>query len=94
MQEYMERMDQRQEIRTMISRISPATLYQEAASSLIQVTGISTSPSGTVISYGPGGVGQDILSNWPQIVVLAVVLVVCFAASYMLFLRQEIRAGG
>jgi ABC-2 type transport system permease protein len=38
--------------------------------------------------------GQEMMSNWPQIVVLAVMLIVCFAASYILFLRQEIRAGG
>lgn len=94
MQEWQERMQTNSEIAALIRRISPATLYQEASSSLITVSGISMSSSiVTSISYGPGGVGQDMLSSWPQIVVLAVVLIVCFAASYMLFLRQEIRAG-
>jgi len=93
MQEWQERMEANSEIRSLISRISPATLYQEAASSFITISGIMSSSSGMVVSYGFSGAQQDMASNWPQIVALAVILVVCFAASYMLFIRQEIRAG-
>lgn len=93
MQDWQKRMEANSEIRSLISRISPATLYQEAASSFITISGIMSSSSGMVVSYGYSGAQQDMASNWPQIVALAVVLVVCFAASYMLFIRQEIRAG-
>lgn len=92
MEEWQERMQKNSEIRSFIQRISPAILYQEAATSLITVYAPFFS-SGIVSSYGSFGAEQDMLSHWPQIVVLAVVLIICFAASYMLFLRQEIRAG-
>ncbi|MGD9131639.1 MAG: ABC transporter permease subunit [Candidatus Bathyarchaeota archaeon] len=94
MEEWQERMELNSEIRSLIQRFSPSILYQEAATSLITVNApFFSSGSGVVVSYGSFGAEQDMLSNWPQIVVLAVVLIVCFAASYMLFLRQEIRAG-
>jgi ABC-2 type transport system permease protein len=99
MEEFMERLRANSEISSMIQRISPAILYQEAATSIITVIRFPTM-SGFTISGSSGTMfrsldaGQDMLANWPQIVVLAVVLIVCFAASYMLFLRQEIRAGG
>jgi len=96
MQEWQDRMSLNSEISAMIRRISPSNLYQEASSAMLTVTGptfSSISGPGTVVSYGSGMAQQDMLSIWPQIVVLAVILVVCFAASYMLFLRQEIRAG-
>ncbi len=32
-------------------------------------------------------------ANWANVAVLTVGLVVCFAASYMMFLRSEIRPG-
>ncbi|PVX23629.1 MAG: hypothetical protein CW691_10115 [Candidatus Bathyarchaeum sp.] len=97
MTEYRERIQANSELRQMIQRISPSTLYQEAASSITTVSGIFISGP-TIVSYGSSssyysGAEQDMLSSWPQITVLAVILIVCFAASYMLFLRQEIRAG-
>jgi ABC-2 type transport system permease protein len=98
MEEFMERLQTNSEIRSFIQRISPAILYQEAATSIVSLfrfptsSGIMLSSSGT--AFQSLDAGQDMLSHWPQIVVLAVVLIVCFAASYMLFLRQEIRAGG
>jgi ABC-2 type transport system permease protein len=100
MQEYIEKMELRNEIRTTISRLSPATLYEEA------INVILADPNPPVFSPISGGSpdsitiidgferNTDMTTVWPQITVLAVVLVACFAASYMLFLRQEIRAGG
>lgn len=95
MDEHIKRLQANSEIASTIRRISPATLYQEAASSIISQNTITMSSSSMVsMSYISGGVEQDMMSNWPQIVVLGVILVACFAASYMLFIRQEIRAGG
>jgi ABC-2 type transport system permease protein len=99
MDEWQERMQANSELRQMIQRISPSVLYQEAASSITSVRGIVISGPTTVVNYGSSssiyyaGAEEDMLSSWPQITVLAVILIVCFAASYMLFLRQEIRAG-
>ena len=36
---------------------------------------------------------EALAANWANIATLAVGLVVCFAASYMMFLRSEIRPG-
>lgn len=83
-------------IQMSIQRISPSNLYSEATSSILGISG------GTLGFFG-GGRGtpfrqleltQGIIGSWPQITAIAVGLVVCFAASYMLFLRLEIRAGG
>jgi ABC-2 type transport system permease protein len=37
-------------------------------------------------------VEQSLLLVWPQVVALVALTVVCFAAAYILFMRQEIRA--
>ena len=37
--------------------------------------------------------GEALAANWANIVTIAVGLVICFAASYMIFLRSEIRPG-
>jgi len=95
--EFMEQMQRRSTIQTSIQRISPAYLYNEASSGIL---GITTGGFGFI---GPGGGGrpfrtleltQGVAAIWPQITAIAVALVVCFAASYMLFLRLEIRPGG
>jgi ABC-2 type transport system permease protein len=94
--EYRERLRAQFTIQTSIQRISPAYLYNEAASSILGMAGR------TFGFIGPGGgtpyrqleLTQGLLTSWPQIVALAVSLIVCFAISYMLFLRLEIRPGG
>jgi len=40
----------------------------------------------------PLSLGQSILIVWPHIVSLISLSAVCFAVSYILFMRQEIRA--
>ncbi|RLC72726.1 MAG: ABC transporter permease, partial [Chloroflexi bacterium] len=36
--------------------------------------------------------GQSLLIVWPQMVSLIALTVVCFAVSYIIFMRQEIRS--
>jgi ABC-2 type transport system permease protein len=96
--EWQERSARNREISSFIRRISPSTLYSEAASTLLTVNNvISSSSSGPVVvsydGYGSIGAEQDMLATWPQITVLAAIMAACFAASYTMFLRQEIRAG-
>jgi ABC-2 type transport system permease protein len=96
MEEWQQRLELNNEIRQFIQRLSPAILYQEAATSIVRVNYypfISSVSAVSVDVSDPFGAEQDMLSTWPQIVALAVFLIICFAASYILFLRQEIRAG-
>lgn len=94
--EYMAQMQTRFTIQTYIQRISPANLYSEASSYILGTTGggfgFMTATGGT--PFRSLELGQSIATSWPQIAAIAVGLVVCFAASYMLFLRLEIRPGG
>lgn len=93
--EYRELIQRRFTIQTNIQRISPAYLYNEAAQAILGRMG------GTFF-IGPGGgspfrsldISQALTMTWPQITAIAVGLVACFAASYILFLRLEIRPGG
>ena len=79
-----------------------ATLYQEAALVILNPVAGTTSVS------VPGSLGeyiqstqqisslhtlnQSLLLVWPQLVALIALTVIAFAASYLLFMRQEVRA--
>jgi len=94
--EYRAQLQKYSAIQTSILRVSPANLYSEAGSAILGIIG------GTSGFMGPGGgipfrhleLTQGLMASWPQVTAIAVGLVVCFAASYMLFLRLEIRPGG
>ncbi|MCW4013701.1 MAG: ABC transporter permease [Candidatus Bathyarchaeota archaeon] len=89
--EFREAMERRTELNNLIMKISPTDLYSDTAGAIL----------GTARGFNIGGMGFDrtvslgeaLMNNWANIVILAVGLVVCFAASYMLFLRTEIRPG-
>jgi len=95
---------QRNTLETNIRRISPSYLYNEAGSAILGLIGGGGFGGGGFIEIGGGAnpfraagagdLGQALAIVWPQITALIVGMVVCFAASYMLFLRQEIRPGG
>jgi ABC-2 type transport system permease protein len=90
------------QLQETISRLSPATLYQEAALVILNPVAGTTSVS------VPGSLGeyiqstqqisslhtlnQSLLLVWPQLVALIALTVIAFAASYILFMRQEVRA--
>jgi ABC-2 type transport system permease protein len=86
----------------LISRLSPATLYQEAALVLLNPVAGSTTISvpGSLAAYIQAqqqisslhSLDQSLLLVWPQLVGLVALTVVAFAASYVLFMRQEVRA--
>lgn len=92
MRDYREILENNANIEAAVQKISPCYLYEDAATSLLGITeggfGIAGNP------FQGLETSQSVSSSWPQITVLAVVMIACFAASYMLFLRQEIRAGG
>jgi len=86
-----------------ISRISPSTLFTESITVLLVPAGgnllfrpiletdISLIESGKMI-LNPLSVGQSMIQVWPQLVVIVALAIICFAASYIIFMRQEIRS--
>ncbi len=83
-----------------LSSLSPSTLYQQATVVLlnptIQTVGVILPSQSDQLQTGglptilP--IAQSLLLVWPQVVVIVGLTVACFAAAYVLFLRQEVRA--
>ena len=94
--EFRELLRRRFSIQMNIQRVSPAYLYNEAGASILGISG------GRLGFIGPGGgrpfksleLIEGLTASWPQITAIAAGLVICFVASYVLFLRLEIRPGG
>jgi ABC-2 type transport system permease protein len=84
------------ELRQNLARVSPAVLYQEATVAVlnpnVRAIGflLPTQVDRAVPSALP--LDQSLLLVWPQVVALVGLLVVLFAAAYIGFLRQEVRA--
>ena len=88
------------QIQDLIQRLLPSNLYSEISTAILQ-------PNVTTIA-APGSLGQfeqaqqqipglltldqSLLLVWPQTVALVALTVICFAAAYVLFMRQEVRA--
>lgn len=78
-------------------RISPLYLFSEATTVLLVPAyrlGFMTMTAGE-LSYvipNPLSLGQSLLTIWPHLASLVCLSVICFAISYVLFMRQEIRA--
>lgn len=95
---FQQQTQSRDSMESAIQSISPSYLFNEASSTILGTTsssnslGFLTTASGT--PFRSFGTTQSIYSCWPQVTAIAVSLVVCFVAAYMLFLRREIRAGG
>ena len=84
-----------------IARLLPLTLYQEASAVLLNptVTTVSTPTTvgqwqqwqqqaqGQLLSFD-----QSALLVWPHLVSLVALTALCFAAAYIMFMRQEVRA--
>ncbi len=79
-----------------LGRLSPITLFREMTQALLDPTVQSLDPyfsdptNRAVVTILP--YGQSLLLIWPQVVLLLAGTVVCFAAGYISFMRQEIRA--
>ena len=81
----------------MLLRLSPNTLFQEATTVLLfpQWRGAGILTAGEEVRYmlaNPLSLGQSMLLIWPHITSLVGLTAVCFAISYILFMKQEIRA--
>ena len=84
------------EVGLVVMRMSPITIFWQVVTILL-VPGARTleqilqSTSGMVPSSALS-LGQSLLSIWPQMVGIIVLTVVCFAISYIRFMREEIRS--
>lgn len=85
-----------QHFSTILSRISPSFLFSELTTILLTPSIRSMGAlsfkqvSGTIPSTLP--LGQSMLLVWPNITVFIAATLICFGISYVLFMRQEIRA--
>jgi len=81
----------------LLRRLSPGILFEEATTVLLipQWRGTGMLTAGADIAYmlpNPLSLGQSLIIIWPQLIALIALTAICFAVSYMLFMRQEIRA--
>ena len=87
-------------IQDFLIRLSPSTLYQEAAVTLLNPTVTSTTRPTTIGQLLQSeqqiptyfSLDQSLMLVWPHVVALIALTVVSFGAAYVLFMRQEIRA--
>jgi len=83
-----------------ILRISPSTLFSESITTLLVPTGghMLLNPQAFVATdlgkmlLSPLSLGQSLIQVWPQLVAIIALAIICFALSYIIFMRQEIRA--
>jgi len=81
-----------------ISRISPSTLFTEAIVVLLLPVGgqlyfrpvVQEELSRMILN--PLSIGQSMIQVWPQLVAITALAIICFALSYVIFMRQEIRS--
>lgn len=84
------------EIKNMILRISPVVLFQEIVIALLNPSarafGISSLVKLNDLLPTSLSISQSLMVIWPQFVGLIALMLICFAISYIIFMRQEIRA--
>jgi len=77
-------------------RLSPNTLFEEATMAMLlphsRGLGLLASEDIAYMMPNPLPLGQSLLLVWPQLTTLIGLAAVCFAVSYVVFMRQEIRA--
>ncbi|MCK5644909.1 MAG: ABC transporter permease [Gammaproteobacteria bacterium] len=83
--EFMETEKQRYVIQSSIENISPTNLYEKATSDILSMGFNKFKRTRTLT--------EVLAANWANIATIIVGLVICFSASYIVFLRSEIRPG-
>jgi len=85
-----------QHIKDVVVGLSPATIFSEAIYAILIPTyrgiGFATLISATEIPTSPLSMGQSLLIVWPEVVGLIAMTLICFAISYIVFMKKEIRA--
>ncbi len=79
-----------------LMRVVPSQLYTDATTTLLVPSVRSLGPLTMQQAYGaipsPLPLGQSLIIVWPQLTGLIAATVVCFALSYVSFMRKEIRS--
>ncbi|MCL4486707.1 MAG: ABC transporter permease [Chloroflexi bacterium] len=87
---------QTEQLREMIARVSPDTLFQEATIGILmpQVRTLGPLLIQDVVGLVPNPLplAQSLLLIWPQVVGLFALMAVCFAVAYVRFMTLEIRS--
>ncbi len=81
-----------------ILRISPSALFSESIAILLIPTGghfllrpiLSSDVSRMLLN--PLSLSQSLIQIWPQLVTIIALAIICFAISYIIFMKQEIRS--
>jgi ABC-2 type transport system permease protein len=79
-----------------ILRFSPNWLFGQASSAIlapvVRTLGTITPAEMAYMLPNPLSLGQSLILIWPNFTSLLSISIICFAVSYILFMRQEIRA--
>ncbi len=80
-------------VSNVLLQFSPVWLFALASGVLLQPSlGAGTMIAmGSAINPQPLSLGQSMLLMWPQLTLLISVTLICFAISYVAFMRQEVR---
>ena len=83
------------ELYLMLLRFSPCILFGQAAAVLlmpqVRSLGIITQTQAASMIPNPLSLSQSVLLIWPQLTGLIALTIICFAVSYVVFMRREIR---
>ncbi|MFH1651779.1 MAG: ABC transporter permease subunit [Chloroflexota bacterium] len=85
------------EIQQTVSLFSPTTLYSRATAALLMpvavgTLGVITPAQVSMMLPNPLNLTQSLVLVWPYLTSLISLSVICFGVSYIIFMRQEIRA--
>lgn len=84
------------ELQQTLLRLSPSYLFQEAYYVLLvpvaKGLGIITRAQAMYMVPNPLSLGQSLLAIWPHFVGMISLSAICFGISYIIFMKQEIRA--
>ena len=85
-----------QEIRSVIMRISSLILFQKSTTAIlnssIRIFGITSALRSQEVIPSPLRIGQSLLVAWSQFISLIALILICFAISYVVFIRLEIHS--
>jgi len=86
-----------QRVQTAFMRVSPTTLFEESTKTVLNpgtrtLRGIVLESEVRGMIAGPLSLGQSLILVWPHLVSLLTLTIICFAISYIRFLREEIRS--
>jgi len=85
------------EVQRIVLRFSPNILFSEVTTVLLEPMvlgslGVVTMSQIARLIPNPLSLGQSLLLIWPHLTTLLSLTIVCFAVSYVVFMRQEVRS--